>query len=135
MEEDNENRVPQRRGGVYYPDIVEQFEEARLSPFLRKLTINSFKKEIAKKSAERFFLAWFILSVALPWTGDLLGNELITHAGLGLGLLFIFLLIMGMILFMINVDIEKCLIPLFSRFPGNGKMKFYIRELEKIESQ
>lgn len=111
------------------------YEMAKTSPpSIRNFEINSLRKEIAERSASKFFLAWLISAVSMAWIGEFTGSDLVWSIGAYLGLVLMVVAITGVILSMANIRLGKYYIPLFASFPGNSKTKFYIKELQKMKS-
>jgi len=113
----------------------EIYEMAKKSPpSIRNFEINSLRQEIAERSACKFFLAWLISAVCIAWIGEFADNNLVWSVGAYLGFVLVAVAAIWMMLSMANVSLGKYYIPLFASFPGNNKTKFYIKELQKMES-
>lgn len=118
-----------------FSSIEEIYESAKKSPpFIRKIEISSLRKDIAEQSASRFIFGVIILSVSLAWIGEFSKIESIWFAGFYLGIFLILAVLAGLGLSIANINMSKYYISLFARFPGNRKTKYYISELEKLES-
>jgi len=119
----------------FFANKDEIYEDAKTSPpFIRKFHINSLKQDIAEKSAFKFIFTALILSISLAWIGEFSGIESIWLSGFYLGIVLTFAILSAWGLSIANINMSKYYTELFSRFPGNSKTKFYIRELEKLES-
>lgn len=128
--------LPIRAASVkFFTNDEEIFEDAKTSPpFVRRFHINSMKQDMVKRSAFKTIFTILILSVSLAWIGEFSKIEPLWLAGslLGIALILAVLAVWGLSIAKINMS--EYYVSLFARFPGNGKTRSYINELEKLGS-